>query len=68
MIRLAVHFGLETKSSIRKQEIKVKVAKKLVQENIFETYDFAKQTFEPAKMAEFEFQFEFENRENKTRK
>lgn len=46
----------------------MKVAKKLVQENIFETYDFAKQTFEPAKMAEFEFQFEFENRENKTRK
>lgn len=40
LIALGMHFGLDIKSSTKKQEIKAKLANKLIEENIFETRDF----------------------------
>ena len=58
LLSLGLHFGLEVKSSMKKQEIKTVVAKKLLSENIFTTYDFPK--LEPSGMSELEFRLAME--------
>lgn len=40
LIALSMHFGLDVKSPMKKQEIKTKVANKLIEEKVFETRDF----------------------------
>ena len=64
LIALGLHFGLDVKSSQRKQDIKIKVANKLVEENIFEKYDLPEYTVKSElgsyKMAEYQFQLELE--------
>ena len=70
-ISLGLHFKLAVKSSMRKQEIKVIVAKRLVQEEIFSSYDFPEENVSSeTKMSKYEFelekmrlQLEFEDRE-----
>jgi hypothetical protein len=59
LLSLGLHFGLEVKSRMKKQEIRTLVAKKLLAENIFTTYDFSK--LEPSGMSELEFQLAMEN-------
>jgi hypothetical protein len=66
LLNLGSHLGLEAKTSMKKQEIKIVVAKKLLAENIFTTYEFPK--LEPSGMSQFEFQlamekFKFESQE-----
>jgi hypothetical protein len=58
LLSLGLHFGLEVKSNMKKQEIMTLVAKKLLAENIFTTYDFPK--LEPSGMSELEFQLAME--------
>lgn len=43
-------------SSMKKQEIKIKVANKLVEENIFETQEIIKLELEPYKMSEMQYE------------
>jgi hypothetical protein len=73
LLSLGLHLGLEVESSMKKQEIRTLVAKKLLAENIFTTYDFSK--LEPSGMSELEFQlaieklkFESQEREKKNKK
>ena len=54
LLSLGLHFGLEVKTSMKKQEIRTVVAKKLVAEKIFTTYEFPK--LEQSGMSELEFQ------------
>ena len=71
LIGLGLHFKLAVKSSMRKQEIKVIVAKRLVQEEIFSSYDFPEENVSSeTKMSQYEFelakmrlQLEFEKEE-----
>ena len=42
LLSLDLHFGLEVKTSMKKQDIRTVVAKKLLAEEIFTTYDFPK--------------------------
>ena len=58
LLSLGLHFGLEVKTNMKKQEIKTVVAKKLLSENIFTTYDFPK--LEPSGMSELEFRLAME--------
>ena len=58
LLTLGLHLGLEVKTSMKKQEIKIVVAKKLLSENIFTTYDFPK--LEPSGMSELEFRLAME--------
>ena len=58
LLSIGLHFGLEVKTSMKKQEIRTVVAKKLLAENIFTTYDFPK--LEPSGMSELEFQLAME--------
>ena len=58
LLSLGLHFGLDVKSSMKKQEIRTLVAKKLLAENIFTTYEFPK--LEPSGMSELEFQLAME--------
>lgn len=61
MIALGMHFDLNVTSSIKKQEIKTKVANKLIKEIFFETCDFQeifKLELEPYKMSEMQHQVE----------
>ena len=71
LIGLGLHFKLAVKSSMKKQEIKVIVAKRLVQEEIFSSYDFPEENVSSeTKMSKYEFelekmrlQLEYEDRE-----
>ena len=71
LISLGLHFKLAVKSSMRKQEIKVIVAKRLLQEEIFSSYDFPEENVSSeTKMSRYEFelekmklQLEYEDRE-----
>ena len=71
LIGLGLLFKLAVKSSMRKQEIKVIVAKRLLQEEIFSSYDFPEENVSSeTKMSQYEFelakmrlQFEFEKEE-----
>ena len=71
LIGLGLHFKLAVKSSMRKQEIKVIVAKRLVQEEFFSSYDFPEENVSSeTKMSQYEFelekmrlQLEYEDRE-----
>ena len=59
LISLGLHFKLAVKSSMRKQEIKVIVVKKLLQEEIFSSYDFPEENVSSeTKMSKYEFEFE----------
>ena len=63
LIELGSHFGLGVKSSMRKQEIRNTVAKKFLDEGIFETYDLAEEVEHlklGGKMSEYEFQLQLE--------
>lgn len=51
LIALGMHFGLDVISSMKKQEITIKVANKLVEENIFETQNIIKLELGPYKMS-----------------
>jgi hypothetical protein len=55
LLSLGLHFVLEFKTGMKKQEIKIVAAKKLLAENIFTTYEFL--NLEPSGMSELEFQF-----------
>ena len=55
LIGLGLHFKLAVKTSMRKQEIEVIIAKKLLQEEIFSSYDFPE---EKNKMSQYEFELE----------
>ena len=76
LIGLGLHFKLAVKSSMRKQEIKVIVAKRLVQEEIFSSYDFPEENVSSeTKMSQYEFelekmrlQLEYEERERRRKK
>ena len=71
LIGLGLYFKLAVKSSMKKQEIKVIVAKRLVQEEIFSSYDFPEENVSSeTKMSKYEFelekmrlQLEYEDRE-----
>ena len=57
LISLGLHFKLAVKSSMRKQEIKVIVAKRLIQEEIFSSYDFPEENVSSeTKMSQYEFE------------
>ena len=62
LIALGLHLGLDVKSSQKKQDIRIKVANKLVEENIFGKYDLPEYTvkseLESYKMSEFQYQVE----------
>ena len=59
LISLGLHFKLAVKSSMRKQEIKVIVVKRLLQENIFSSYDFPEENVSSeTKMSQYEFELE----------
>jgi hypothetical protein len=58
LLSLVLHFGLEVKSSMKKQEIRTVVARKLLAENIFTTYELPK--LEQSGMSELEFQLAME--------
>ena len=59
LISLGLHFKLAVKSSMRKQEIKVIVAKKLLQEEILSSYDFPEENVSSeTKMSQYEFELE----------
>ena len=58
LLILGSHLGLEVKSSMKKQEIRNVVVKKLLAENIFTTYDFPK--LEQSGMSELEYQLAME--------
>lgn len=58
-----MHFGLDVRSAMKKQEIKTKVANKLLEEIFFETRDFQeffKLELEPYKISEMQHQIELE--------
>ena len=57
LIGLGLHFKLAVKSSMRKQEIKVIVAKRLLQEEFFSSYDFPEENVSSeTKMSQYEFE------------
>ena len=59
LISLGLHFKLAVKSSMRKQKIKVIVAKRLLQEEIFSSYDFPEENVSSEiKMSQYEFELE----------
>ena len=59
LISLGLHFKLAVKSSMRKQQIKVIVAKRLLQEEIFSSYDFPEENVSSeTKMSQYEFELE----------
>ena len=59
LISLGLHFKLAVKSSMRKQEIKEIVAKRLVQEEFFSSYDFLEENVSSeTKMSQYEFELE----------
>ena len=58
LLSLDLHFGLEVKTSMKKQDIRTVVAKKLLAEEIFTTYDFPK--LEQSGMSELEFKLAME--------
>ena len=59
LIGLGLHFKLAVKSSMRKQEIKVIVVKKLLQEEFFSSYDFPEENVpSETKMSQYEFELE----------
>ena len=59
LISLGLHFKLAVKSSMRKQEIKVVVVKRLLQEEIFSSYDFPEENVSSeTKMSQYEFELE----------
>ena len=59
LISLGLHFKLAVKSSMRKQEIKVIVVKRLLQEEIFSSYDFPEENVSSeTKMSKYEFELE----------
>ena len=59
LISLGLHFKLAVKSSMRKQEIKVIVVKRLLQEEIFSSYDFPEENVSSeTKMSRYEFELE----------
>ena len=58
LLSLGLHFGLEVRTSMKKQEIRTVVAKKLLAEEIFTTYDFPK--LEQSGMSELEFKLAME--------
>ena len=58
LLSLGLHFGLEVKTTMKKQEIRTVVAKKLMAENIFTSYEFPK--LEPSGISEFEFRLAME--------
>ena len=58
LLSIGLHFGLEVKTSMKKQEIRTVVAKKLVAEKIFTTYEFPK--LEQSGMSQLEFQLAME--------
>ena len=54
---LGLHFKLAVKSSMRKQEIKVIVVKRLLQEKFFSSYDFREENVSSeTKMSQYEFE------------
>jgi hypothetical protein len=58
LLTLGLHLGLEVKTSMKKQEIKIVVAEKLLSENIFTTYELQK--LEQSGMSELEFKLAME--------
>ena len=59
LIGLGLHFKLALKSSMRKQKIRVIVAKRLLQEEIFSSYDFPEENVSSeTKMSQYEFELE----------
>ena len=59
LISLGLHFKLAVKSSMRKQEIKVIVVKRLLQEKFFSSYDFPEENVSSeTKMSQYEFELE----------
>ena len=58
LLSLGSHLGFEVKSSMKKQEIRTVVAKKLLAENIFTTYDFP--PLEQSGMSELEYKLAME--------
>ena len=59
LIGLGLYLKLTVKSSMRKQEIKVIVTKKLLQEEFFSSYDFPEENdSSETKMSQYEFELE----------
>jgi hypothetical protein len=58
LLSLCLHLGLEVKTSMKKQEIKIVVAKKFLAEKSFTTYELPK--LEQSGMSELEFQLAME--------
>ena len=64
LLALGVHFKLSVKSNMKKDEIKIIVAKKLVDEKMFDEYDFSqnKNDSDKVEMRKLELQYELELR------
>ena len=59
LISLGLHFKLAVKSSMKKQEIKVIVVRRLLQEIFFSSYDFPEENVSSeTKMSQYEFELE----------
>ena len=59
LLSFGLYLGLDVKTNMKKQEIRIVVARKLVTENIFTTYDFPK--LEQSGISELEFKLVRDN-------